>query len=117
MLKLFSKNYNSEVLVNQSRIQYIVPTFDGSIVHFDSGNVLPVTNTLTDIEHKVNNQKIIPTQEKKALHVSVEEVNLVKPGEKIWPDEFPDDFPRFKNGTIVKNSKKYLEYMKAKENV
>lgn len=112
MLKIHSKNYNTEVLVNPARIQYIAPTHDGSIIHFDSGNVLPCTETLDQVE-----QKLLGPTEKKPLLIDYQEVKSSEPGEKVWPDEFPDDFPRYKNGTIIKNSKRYIEYIKDKLDV
>jgi len=116
MIKIHSKNYNTEVLVNPARIQYIAPTHDGSIIHFDSGNVLPCTETLEQVE-----EKFFSSKQKNALLVDHEELksNLADraSGEKIWPDEFPDDFPRYKNGTIIKNSKRYIEYIKDKLDV
>lgn len=112
MLKIHSKNYNTEVLVNPARIQYIAPAHDGSIIHFDSGNVLPCTETLDQVELKLSE----PNQ-KKALLIGYPEVKSTETGEKVWPDEFPDDFPRYKNGTIIKNSKRYVEYIKDKLDV
>jgi len=109
MIKIYSKSHNSEVLVNQSRIQYIVPTPDGCIIHFDSGNVLPSPTSLDAIELKFKNIENITLQ--KSDYV----VNSDQPKGKIYPDEFPDDFPRFKNGLVMTHSKKYIEYMKDKE--
>lgn len=112
MIKINSKMHNTEVLVNEARIQYIAPTFEGCILHFDTGSVLPSLMSIEQIELLL--QKPLPTQ-KSALQPEQNVVNLNLLEDKVWPDEFPDDFPRFKNGTIIKTSKKYLEFIKNKE--
>jgi hypothetical protein len=112
MIKVFSKQSNSEILLNEHRVTHITPTFDNHcIVHFDSGSVLSISNSIEDIYNTINQKSstFLPQEQKNSLP-STENTG------KLYPDEFPDDFPRFKSGKICTTSKKYIEYMKAKEN-
>lgn len=113
-ITLHTKNFG-ETLVNTQKILFVSQAIDGSsILHFDEGNVLPLTQTFREVYNKIFVVPTIPAPTIPNVKTLIVESKNEEQKDKVYPDEFPDDFPRFKNGKICTTSKKYLEFMKNK---
>ena len=111
MIKVYSKQLNSDILVNTDAISHVLPSLDnGSIIHLKNSTVISTSIPFLQLEQllikKLETPKEIPITNSETTNSS----------DKIYPDEFPDDFPRYRNGKINHTSKKYMEFMQEKQN-
>lgn len=109
-VRLQSQKFGT-IIVNQNKIMYISSAVDGStIAHFDDGGVLSISQSFNEVSALLYKPDIQYPDKISAIPAP----QLITEGKK-YPDEFPDDWPRYKNGKICTTSKKYIEFMKGKE--
>lgn len=124
MLKIYSNSHNAEIIINPEHIKYILPNAfnNASNIYLDEKTAISTNLTITELYNLLEKDKLI-VQPPPLLEKKERKPRLTSPlalvqdsGEKIYPDEFPDHFPRYRDGRLVKNSKLYLQYLEEKEN-
>jgi len=117
MIKVRSKNHdNSEAILNENNILYVVPSYDGTIVYFVGGGYLILSNNIESIDEKFKALLEVPKLDQpksvipSSIVTDVVDANLTL-------DEFPAHLKRMSNGKVDPRTREYKEYISTQTGV
>lgn len=104
MIKAKSREHrNEEILINENKILYVVPSINGeTVVYFDKINFLVLTENYDEFIKRFEAK--LPTA------ATFSPAQSIVSTSKSDISEYPEDIPRLPNGNIDKRTTAYKEY-------
>jgi hypothetical protein len=110
MITVRSKNqFGEEILVNTSKIAYIVPSLGGqeSVIFFDNDTHINILESFADFKKRFAKKPLADLDVTRTALYNAAAVNV--------SNEYPENLPRLPNGNVDKRTNQYKDWVASKQ--